>query len=443
MRRVEIGLKSLKKEVTKFFKKQSKRYKCRLCHVEKGTLDQIIIHLKKLHPGKTGRISSKTLVENVCREAYKNSQESETEIDTSGETDTEENDSGIQQDKKTEAIFIDKEEESKSLKLEPSGKSSSVLKNTLKGNCPESIEEPKKKRIRFSNENQVKEFHVTDSDSDSSNNEKSNHVEIEGSKNSSTNFSDTALVTENTYLGTSKELDENYFDSVNISDTESLDGNSESTEKNTSGLDFKDHGQFQKEDGKHFDNNEKFEDWESHLEQNFAKETLEIISGTKFECNEESEQTNISSQNKDVEIDPELYEQASQFIADQTCLICDSNFDSMEIVIRHVIACMKSNMDQESESRTNNEIEEHDLNALSDSESLSEDNDQEKEQGTNQETFQVNDMDYYSGKEEDWESFIEKTYKSNQNQPEKAKYSDINDSIILRIDHNEIAIISE
>ena len=49
-------------------------------------------------------------------------------------------------------------------------------------------------------------------------------------------------------------------------------------------------------------------------------------------------------------------------------------------------------------------------------------------------------MDYYSGKEEDWESFIEKTYKSNQNQPEKAKYSDINDSIILIDD--EIAILA-
>ena len=42
-----------------------------------------------------------------------------------------------------------------------------------------------------------------------------------------------------------------------------------------------------------------------------------------------------------------------------------------------------------------------------------------------------------------WESFIEETYKSNQNQPEKAKYSDINDSIILIDDDDEIAIISE
>ena len=48
-------------------------------------------------------------MENVCKKAYKNSQEVETEIDTSGETDTEENDSEIQQAKKKEAIFIDKE----------------------------------------------------------------------------------------------------------------------------------------------------------------------------------------------------------------------------------------------------------------------------------------------------------------------------------------------
>ena len=444
-RRVEIGLKSLKKEVTKFFRKQSKRYKCRLCTVEKGTLDQIIFHLKKLHPGKTRRISRKTLMENVCKNAYKNSQESETEIDTSGETDTEENDSEIQQVKKKEAIFIDKEVESKSLKKEPSGKPSSVFKNTLRGNCPESIEEPKIKRIRFSNEHQVKEFHVTDSESDSFSDEKSNHVKIEESKISSTNFSDAAVIKENTYLDTSKEIYENYFDSVNISDTESLDGNSESTERNKSGLNFKDHGLFQREDGKHLDSNEKFEDWESLLGENFEKDTLEIISGSKFECSEGSEQP---SQNKDEEIEPEMYEKASQFITDQTCLICDSNFESMTIVIRHVIAhhlqlFSESNMGQEFDSRTNSEIEEHDLNALSYSESLSQDNDQEKEQGTNQETFQVNDMDYYSGKEEDWESFIEENYKSNQNQPEKAKYSDINDSIILIDDDDEIAIISE
>ena len=143
-----------------------------------------------------------------------------------------------------------------------------------------------------------------------------------------------------------------------------------------------------------------------------------------------------------------MYEKTSQYIADQTCLICDSNFESMAIVIRHVIAhhltlFAESNMSQESDSRTNSEIEEHNLNALSDSESLSQDNDQEKEQGMNQETFQVNDMDYYSGEElEDWGSFIEETYKSSQNQPEKAKYSDINDSKIL-IDHGEISIISE
>ena len=117
-------------------------------------------------------------MENVCKEAYKNSQESETEIDTSGETDTEENDSEISQDEKKEAIFIDEEVESKSFKEEPSGKPSSVFKNTLKGNCPESIEEPKKKRIRFSDEHQVKEFHVTDSESDSFSDEKSNHVKI-------------------------------------------------------------------------------------------------------------------------------------------------------------------------------------------------------------------------------------------------------------------------
>ena len=72
----------------------------------------------------------------------------------------------------------------------------------------------KEKRIRFSDEHQVKEFHVTDSDSDSFSDEKPNHVKIEESKNSSTNFSDAALVKDKTYLGSSKELDENYFDSV-------------------------------------------------------------------------------------------------------------------------------------------------------------------------------------------------------------------------------------
>ena len=435
-RRVEIGLKSLKKEVTKFFRKQSKRYKCRLCSVEKGTLDQIIFHLKKLHPGKTRRISSKTLMENVCKKAYKNNQESESEIDTSGETDTEENYSEIQQAKKKEAIFIDKEVESESMKVEPSGKPSSVLKNKFKGNCPESIEEPRKKRIRFSDDHQVKEFHVTDSEYDSFSDEKSNY------------FSDAALVKENTYLGTSKELD----------------GNSESTEKNKGGLDFKDHGQFQREDGKHFDSNEEFEDWESLLQENFEKDTLEIISGSKFESCEGSEQTNIPSQNKDEEIEPEMYEKASQYIADQTCLICDSNFESIAIAIKHVIVhhlnfFSESNMAQES-----GEIEEHNLNDLSDSESLSQDNDhyvstskdqekfqkndqekdQEKDQENNQEKFQVNDMDYYSGEElEDWGSLIEETYKSSQNQPEKANYSDINDSIILIDDDDEIAMISE
>ena len=136
-------------------------------------------------------------------------------------------------------------------------------------------------------------------------------------------------------------------------------------------------------------------------------------------------------------IEPVMYEKASQYIAAQTSLIFDSNFESMTIVIRHVIAYhlqlfSESNMGQEFDSRTNSEIEGHDLNALSDSESLSQDNDQE--------TFQVNDMDYYSGKEVDWELFIEETYKSNQNQPEKAKYSGIHDSIILIDD--EIAIIS-
>ena len=55
-------------------------------HCKKGTFDQIIFHLKKLHPGKTRRISSKTLMENVRKMAYKNKQESETEIGTSGET---------------------------------------------------------------------------------------------------------------------------------------------------------------------------------------------------------------------------------------------------------------------------------------------------------------------------------------------------------------------
>ena len=311
-----------------------------------------------MHPGKTRRISRKTLMENVCKNAYKNSQESETEIDTSGETDTEENDSEIQQAKKKETIFIDKEVESKSLKMEPSGKPSSVFKNTLRGNCPESIEEPKIKRIRFSNEHQVKEFHVTDSDSDSFSDEKSNHAEIEESKNSRTNFSDAALIKENT-LGTPKELDGNYFESVNISDTESIDGNSESTEKNKCGLDFKDHGQFQKEGGKHFDSNEVFEDWESLLDKHFEKDTLEIISGSKFECNEESEQTNIPSQNVGEEIEPEMYEKASQFITDQTCLICDSNFESMAIVIRYVIAHIlsESSMGQESDSRTNMKYE--------------------------------------------------------------------------------------
>ena len=85
----------------------------------------------------------------------------------------------------------------------------------------------------------------------------------------------------------------------------------------------------------------------------------------------------------------------------------------MAIVIRHVIAhhlklFSESNMGQETDSRTNSEIEEHDLNALSDSKSLFLDNDHKKEQKTNQETFEVNDMDYYSVKEkEDWGSFIE------------------------------------
>ena len=94
--------------------------------------------------------------------------------------------------------------------------------------------------------------------------------------------------------------------------------------------------------------------------ENFEKDTLEIISGSKFECNEGSEQTNVPSQNKDEEIEPEMYEKASQYIADQTCLICDSNFESMAIVIRHVIHCIAhhlnsfsgSNMGQESDSRT-------------------------------------------------------------------------------------------
>ena len=81
------------------------------------------------------------------------------------------------------------------MKLELSGKPSSVLKNKLKGNCPKSIEEPKKKKIRFFEEHQVKEFHVTDSDSDSFRDEKSNYVKIEESKNS-----DAALVKENTYF---------------------------------------------------------------------------------------------------------------------------------------------------------------------------------------------------------------------------------------------------
>ena len=92
--------------------------------------------------------------------------------------------------------------------------------------------------------------------------------------------------------------------------------------------------------------------------ENFEKDTLEIISGSKFECNEGSEQTNVPSQNKDEEIEPEMYEKASQYIADQTCLICDSNFESMAILIRHVIShhlklFSESNMGEESDSRTN------------------------------------------------------------------------------------------
>ena len=164
---------------------------------------------------------------------------------TSRETNTEENDFEIQQAKKKEAIFIDKE-----------------------------------KRIRFSDEHQVKEFHVTDSALVTLIHLVMKNQIVLKLRNARIVVL-TFLAKENTSLGTSKELNENHSDSVTISsetDTESLDGNSESTEKNTSGLDFKDHGQFQKEDGKHFDNNEKFEDWESHLEQNFAKETLEIIS---------------------------------------------------------------------------------------------------------------------------------------------------------------------
>ena len=109
-----------------------------------------------------------------------------------------------------------------------------------------------------------------------------------------------------------------------------------------------------------------------HAVSNYKKWSYKT--GTKFECNEELEQTNISSKKKDEEIDPEMYEQASQFIADQTCLICDSNFESVAIVIRHVIAHLlsESNMGQESDtdSRTKSEIEEHDLNVLSDSESF-------------------------------------------------------------------------
>ena len=194
--------------------------------------------------------------------------------------------------------------------------------------------------------------------------------------------------------------------------------------------------------------------------ENFEKDTLEIISGSKFECNEGSEQTNVPSQNKDEEIEPEMYEKASQYIADQTCLICDSNFESMAIVIRHVIStnvihCIAhhlnsfsgSNMGQESDSRTNSEIEEHNLNALSDSASLSQDNDhyvstseyqeefQKNDQEKDQETFQVSYMDYYSGEDpDDWDSFIKENFKTSQNHPEKAKYSEINDTIVIEDD---------
>ena len=85
------------------------------------------------------------------------------------------------------------------------------------------------------------------------------------------------------------------------------------------------------------------------------------------------------------------------------------------VIVHHLNFFSESNMGQESDSRTNYEIDEHNLTDLSDSESLSQDKDhyaltskdQEKFQRNNQEKdqkkFQVNNMDYYSGEDlEDW-----------------------------------------
>ena len=104
------------------------------------------------------------------------------------------------------------------------------------------------------------------------------------------------------------------------------------------------------------------------------------------------------------------------------------------VIVHHLNFFSESNMGQESDSRTNYEIEEHDLNDLSDSESLSQDDDQEEDQ----EKFQVNDMDYYSGEDpDDWDSFIKEHSKTSQNHPEKAKYSEINDTIVIDDDDIE------
>ena len=84
------------------------------------------------------------------------------------------------------------------------------------------------------------------------------------------------------------------------------------------------------------------------------------------------------------------------------------------------------------------------MKALSDSASLSQDNDhyvstseyqeefQKNDQEKDQETFQVSYMDYYSGEDpDDWDSFIKENFKTSQNHPEKAKYSEINDTIVM------------
>ena len=44
-------------------------------------------------------------------------------------------------------------------------------------------------------------------------------------------------------------------------------------------------------------------------------------------------------------------------------------------------------------------------------------------------------MDYYSGEDpDDWDSFIKENFKTSQNHPEKAKYSEINDTIVIEDD---------